>query len=164
MKQLLYILLLNFAASTAWAVISPEQVAYDHYFDAATFAVEAEVSADTMAYWLLMTYDEGRIQVPQGSELTLHLRDRTTIVLTTDRELRREDIMLRRWRDRTQYYITCRYPITHEQLNRIISKDAYRLEIQTSQGLITRSVRGLNAKLSAVLKNLPWPCFHVKKV
>ena len=61
----------------AWAVVSPEQVAYDRYFDAATFALETQARGDSVAYWLVMTYDEGHIVVPQGSELVLRLRDRS---------------------------------------------------------------------------------------
>lgn len=142
------------AMVTARAVVSPSQVAYDHYFDAATFALEAQVSADTVAYWLVLTYDEGNIHVPQGSPLTIHLRDRSTLILATDREVGRRDIMLRRWRNRTICYTTCRYPITQEQLSRILAKDAYRFEIQTARGVITRQVRGFKAKLTTALSSI----------
>lgn len=141
-------------ALEAGAVVSPPQVAYDHYFDAATFAIEAQANADTVAYWLVMTYDEGSISVPQGSTLTIHLRDRSTLVLATDREVGRRDVTLRRWRNRSIHYITCRYPITQQQLARILDKDVYRLEIETARGTITRQVRRIKEKLTSALATL----------
>lgn len=135
-----------------WAVVSPPQVAYDRYFDAATFAVEAVSSGDTVAYTLLLTYDEGSIRVPQGSTLTIHLRDRSTIVLASDREVARRDITMRRWRNHTIRYVTCHYPITASQLARIQDKDAYRLVIETARGPITRQLRGFNRRLVNALQ------------
>ncbi len=133
------------------AVVSPEQVAYDRYFDAATFALEAQDRGDSTAYWLVMTYDEGRISVPQGSELLLRLRDRSTITLTTDREVGRGDVMLRRWRDHTVTYIRCHYPVTRAQLGRMLDKDVYRLEISTARGPIVRNIRHFKSKLATAL-------------
>ena len=140
--------------AVAQAVVSPSQVAYDHYFDAATFAIEAHASADTMAYWLVMTYDEGRINVPAGSELQLHLRDRSVITLATDREVGKRDVMLRRWSDRTYYYVRCYYPITLAQLGRILDKDIYKLEISTARGIIVRRTRNFKSKLSTALTSV----------
>lgn len=135
----------------AGAVVSPEQVVYDRYFDAAMFALEVQSSGDTVAYWLVMTYDEGLIQVPVGSELLLRLRDRTTITLATDREVGRSDVLLRRWRDRTNYYVRCHYPVTRDQLGRMLDKDVYRLEITTARGPIVRPVRHFKTKLATAL-------------
>lgn len=138
----------------AWAVVSPQQVAYDHYFDAATFAIEAQASADTVAYWLVMTYDEGRISVPRGSQLLIHLRDRSVITLATDREVGKRDVLLRRWRNRTNQYIRCYYPITLAQLGRILDKDIYKLEISTARGIIVRRTRNFKSKLSTALTSV----------
>ena len=138
-------------AMQLWAVVSAEQVVYDHYFDAATFALAAEASGDTVAYRLLITYDEGRIDVPAGSALTLHLRDRSTIRLATVRDLGRADVMVRRWRDHTSYYVTCHYALTRSQLARMLEKDVYRLEIETAQGVIVRPVRRFQSKLAAAV-------------
>ena len=138
----------------ARAVVSPEQVAYDRYFDAATFAIEAQVRADTVAYWLVMTYDEGLIQVPEGSELLLRLRDRSVITLSTDREVGRGDVLLRRWRDHTIYYVRCHYPLTRAQLGRMLDKDVYRIEISTVHGNIVRPVRRFKSRLSQALADV----------
>lgn len=148
MKRVMAILGVVVTALRVAAVVSPAQVAYDHYFDAATFALLAEHSADTVAYHLVMTYDEGKILVPAGSTLTLHLRDRTAITLATDREVSRGDVLLRRWRDRTNCYITCYYPILASQLSHLLSHDVYRLEIGTARGIIVRSVRNMNSKVA----------------
>ena len=142
------------AMAVARAVVSPSQVAYDHYFDAATFAIEAQASADTVAYWLVMTYDEGRISVPQGSQLLIHLRDRSVITLATDREVGKRDVLLRRWRNRTNQYIRCYYPITLAQLGRILDKDIYKLEISTARGIIVRRTRNFKSKLSTALTSV----------
>lgn len=133
------------------AVVTPEQVLYDRYFDAATFALEAQSSGDSVAYWLVLTYDEGHIQVPMGSELLVRLRDRSTITLSTDREVGRGDVMLRRWRDHTVTYIRCYYPVTRGQLGRMLDKDVYRLEISTVRGPIVRNVRHFKSKLATAL-------------
>ena len=154
MKRLLHILVGLLLAIKAWAVVSPSQVAYDHYFDAATFALEAQASADTIAYWLVMTYDEGRINVPAGSQLLLHLRDRSVITLATDREVGKSDVLIRRWSDRTYYYVRCYYPITLAQLGRILDKDIYKLEISTARGTIVRRTRNFKPKLSTALSSL----------
>ena len=142
------------AMAVAQAVVSPSQVAYDHYFDAATFAIEAQASADTVAYWLVMTYDEGRISVPRGSQLLIHLRDRSVITLATDREVGKRDVLLRRWRNRTNQYIRCYYPITLAQLGRILDKDIYKLEISTARGIIVRRTRNFKSKLSTALTSV----------
>lgn len=138
----------------AGAVVSPEQVAYDRYFDAATFALEAQARGDTVAYWLVMNYDEGMIHVPAGSELLLRLRDRSTITLSTDREVGRGDLLLRRWRDVTNYYVRCYYPVTRAQLGRMLDKDVYRLEISTARGPIVRPIRHFKAKLSQAFSHV----------
>lgn len=138
----------------AWAVVSPEQVAYDRYFDAATFALETQARGDSVAYWLVMTYDEGHIVVPQGSELVLRLRDRSVITLTTDREINRGDVLLRRWRDHTAYYVRCHYPVTRAQLARMLDKDVYRLEISTARGPIVRNVRRFKQRLAVAYSAL----------
>lgn len=135
----------------AGAVVSPEQVAYDRYFDAATFALEAQARGDTVAYWLVMNYDEGMIHVPAGSELLLRLRDRSTITLATDREVGRHDVLMRRWRDHTIYYVRCHYPVTRAQLGRMLDKDVYKLEVSTAQGPIVRNVRHFKSKLVTAL-------------
>ena len=140
--------------AVAQAVVSPSQVAYDHYFDAATFAIEAHASADTVAYWLVMTYDEGSISVPRGSQLLIHLRDRSVITLATDREVGKRDVLLRRWRNRTNQYIRCHYPITLAQLGRILDKDIYKLEISTARGIIVRRTRNFKSKLSTALTSV----------
>ena len=141
------------------AAVSPDQVLYDRYFDAATFALEAQPSGDTVAYWLVMTYDEGLIQVPQGSELLLRLRDRSTITLATDREVGRGDVLLRRWRDRTNHYVRCHYPVTRDQLGRMLDKDVYRLEITTARGTIVRPVRHFKSKLATDFAAVNEYCF-----
>ena len=151
MKRLLHILIGLLLATKAGAVVSPPQVAYDHYFDAVSFALEAQASADTIAYWLVMTYDEGRINVPVGSQLLLHLRDRSVITLATDREVGKRDVLIRRWSDRTYYYVRCYYPITLAQLGRILDKDIYKLEISTARGIIVRRTRNFKPKLSTAL-------------
>ncbi len=154
MKRLLHILVGLLLAIKVGAVVSPSQVAYDHYFDAASFALEAQASADTIAYWLVMTYDEGRISVPQGSQLLIHLRDRSVITLATDREVGKRDVLLRRWRNRTNHYIRCYYPITLAQLVRILDKDIYKLEISTARGIIVRRTRNFKSKLSTALTSV----------
>ena len=136
------------------AVVTPEQVLYDRYFDAATFALEAQSSGDSVAYWLVLTYDEGHIQVPMGSELLVRLRDRSTITLSTDREVGRGDLLLRRWRDVTNYYVRCYYPVTRAQLGRMLDKDVYRLEISTARGPIVRPIRHFKAKLSQAFSHV----------
>ena len=67
---------------------------YDDFFHAARFAVAATADANGLVTFSLeVTYDEGLLEVLQGDSLTLVVRGGDRIVLKTDRDVTRADIL-----------------------------------------------------------------------
>lgn len=113
-------------------VCSQQEVMYDDYFHAARFAVSAVADAGGLVTFALeVTYDEGMLQVSKGDSLTLVLRGGNRVILKTDRELSREDISKRHFRDRNEYYVTCHYPLTIHDIQRITRNRVTKLSSQT---------------------------------
>lgn len=113
-------------------VCSQQEVMYDDYFHAARFAVSAIADAGGLVTFALeVTYDEGMLQVSKGDSLTLVLRGGNRVILKTDRELSREDISKRHFRDRNEYYVTCHYPLTIHDIQRITRNRVTKLSSQT---------------------------------
>ena len=97
-------------------VCSQQEVLYDNYFHSAMFAVAAIADASGMVTFSLeVTYQEGTLHVSQGDSLTLVLRGGDRVVLKTYRDVGREDIMKRHFRDRNEYYITCHYAVPNRR-------------------------------------------------
>ena len=113
-------------------------VLYDEWFHEARCVLRSEARADSTAWWLEVTFDEGDIDIPRGSRLVLRLRGGIDITLTSDRELTRADVTLRRFGNRTDRLLTCRYPVTEEQLAQLHEHDLRQLRIETAQGWIER--------------------------
>ena len=80
---------------------------------------------------LEVTYDEGLIEVLQGDSLTLVLRGGDRIVLKTDRDVTRADIVKRHYRTRNDYYVTCHYPISTYDIQRITRNRVTKMSAQT---------------------------------
>lgn len=113
-------------------VCSQQEVMYDDYFHAARFAVSAVADAGgVVTFALEVTYDEGMLQVSKGDSLTLVLRGGNRVILKTDRELSREDISKRHFRDHNEYYVTCHYPLTIHDIQRITRNRVTKLSSQT---------------------------------
>ena len=113
-------------------VCSQQEVMYDDYFHAARFAVSVIADAGGLVTFALeVTYDEGMLQVSKGDSLTLVLRGGNRVILKTDREVSREDISKRHFRDRNEYYVTCHYPLTIHDIQRITRNRVTKLSSQT---------------------------------
>ncbi len=125
----------------AFAVGAQRRVTlYDEWFHEARCELVSELRGDSTVYWLLLTFDEGDISIPRGSQLVLRLRGGIDITLVSDREVTKADITLRRWRDRSDRIITCYYPVTEEQLVLLHEHDLRHLRIESSQGWIERRI------------------------
>lgn len=119
---------------------------YDDWFHAATCRILTTSTGDSLAYTLAVTFDEGQIKVPQGSALQLILKGGMRIELFTDREInKRKDISKRRYRNRTDVYITCHYPITRKQLEMLSQNEITRLRAATDNGWIERRITNRKA-------------------
>lgn len=112
-------------------VCSRQEVMYDDYFHAARFAVSAVADAGGLVTFALeVTYDEGMLQVSKGDSLTLVLRGGNRVILKTDREVSREDIAKRHFRDRNEYYVTCHYALSIHDIQRITRNRVTKLSSQ----------------------------------
>lgn len=113
-------------------VCSQQEVMYDDYFHTARFAVSATTdAAGLMSFSLEVTYDEGHLQVSQGDSLTLVLRGGDRIVLKTDRDVTRADIVKRHFSSENVYYVTCHYPMSTYDIQRITRNRVTKLSSQT---------------------------------
>ena len=122
-------------------VCSQQDVMYDDYFHAARFAVSATVNTNGMiSFSLEVTYQEGMLHVSQGDSLTLVLRGGDRVVLKTDRETSREDIMKRHFRDRNEYYVTCHYDMSTYDIQRITRNRVTKLSSQTESFTFDRKL------------------------
>ena len=122
-------------------VCSQQDVLYDNYFHAARFAVSATTNAGGLVTFTLeVTYQEGMLHVSQGDSLTLVLRGGDRVVLKTDRDISREDIMKRHFRDRNEYYVTCHYAMSTYDIQRITRNRVTKLSSQTDQFIFDRKL------------------------
>lgn len=122
-------------------VRSQQEVLYDDFFHAARFAVEATANAGGLVTFSLeVTYDEGLLDVAQGDSLTLVLRGGDRIVLKTDRAVTRADIVKRHYRTYNDYYVTCHYPMSSYDIQRITRNRVTKLSVQTQHYTFDRKL------------------------
>ena len=93
-----------------------------------------------MAFTLEVTYDEGMLHVSQGDSLTLVLRGGNRVVLTTDRDVTRADIVKRHFLDRNEYSVTCYYPMNTYDIQRITRNRVTKLSAQTDNFTFDRKL------------------------
>jgi hypothetical protein len=122
-------------------VCSQQEVMYDDFFHAARFAVAAVADASGLVTFSLeVTYDEGLLDVAQGDSLTLVLRGGDRIILKTDREVTRADIVKRHYRTYNDYYVTCHYPMSTYDIQRITRNRVTKLSSQTQHYTFDRKL------------------------
>lgn len=118
-------------------VCSAQEVMYDDFFHAARFAVAATADANGMvSFSLEVTYDEGLLQMSRGDSLTLVLRGGDRIILTTDRDVTRADIVKRHFLTYNNYYVTCHYQMSTYDIQRITRNRVTKLSARTSGGYV----------------------------
>ena len=122
----------NFRVDGTRYVCSVQEVMYDDFFHAARFAIAATADVSGLiSFSLEVTYDEGLLRVVQGDSLTLVLRGGDRIILTTDRDVTRADIVKRHYRTYNDYYVTCHYPISTYDIQRITRNRVTKLSVST---------------------------------
>lgn len=122
-------------------VCSQQEVLYDDFFHAAKFAVSAVADAGGLVTFSLeVTFDEGMLHVARGDSLTLVLRGGDRIVLKTDRDMTRADILKRHYRTHNDYYVTCRYPMSNYDIQRITRNRVTKLSAQTDDFTFDRKL------------------------
>lgn len=122
-------------------VRSCEEVLYDDFFHAARFAVAATADAGgLLSFSLEVTFDEGILHVTQGDSLTLVLRGGDRIVVKTDRDVTRSDILKRHYLTYNDYYVTCHYPINNYEIQRLTRNRTTKISVQTDRFTFDRKV------------------------
>ncbi len=122
-------------------VCSQQEVMYDNFHHAARFAVSARVHAGGLVTFALeVTYDEGMLHVSEGDSLTLVLRGGNRIILRTDREVTRADIVKRHYHTYNAYYVTCHYPMSTYDVQRISRNRVTKLSAQTDEFTFDRKL------------------------
>lgn len=122
-------------------VRSCEEVMYDDYFHAARFAVAAVADAAGMVTFSLeVTFDEGMLYVTQGDSLTLVLRGGNRVVVKTDRDVTKADILKRHFQSYNNYYVTCHYPISNYDIQRLTRNRTTKISVQTDRFTFDRKL------------------------
>ena len=93
-----------------------------------------------MMFSLQVTYDEGQLSVSCGDSLTLVLRGGNRLILTTDRDVTRSDIVKRHFHDRNEYYVTCHYSMSTYDIQRITRNRVTKLSSQTDDFTFDRKL------------------------
>ena len=136
-------------------VCSQQEVMYDNFFHAARFAVSARVSASGLvAYSLEVTYDEGLLKSSQGDSLTLVLRGGARIILKTDRDVTRADIVKRHYRTYNDYYVTCHYPMSTYDVQRISRNRVTKLSAQAGDFIFDRKLEKFQDRFRRLFSSL----------
>ncbi len=131
----------HFRSDGARYVCSQQEVMYDDFFHAARFAVAAVADAGGLVTFSLeVTYDEGLLQVTQGDSLTLVLRGGDRIILKTDRDVTRADILKRHYRTYNDYYVTCHYPLSNYDIQRLTRNRTTKISVQTDRFTFDRKL------------------------
>ena len=122
-------------------VRSCDEVMYDDFFHAARFAVAAVAEGSgMMSFSLEVTFDEGFLHVSRGDSITLVLRGGDRIVLKTDRDVTRSDILKRHYRSYNDYYVTCHYPMSNYDIQRLTRNRTTKISMQTDRFTFDRKV------------------------
>jgi len=121
-------------------VRSQQEVLYDDFFHAARFAISATCAAGMMTFSLEVEYDEGLLEVSRGDSLTLVLRGGDRVILKTDRDVGRADIVKRHFISYNNYYVTCRYLMTTYDIQRITRNRVTKLSSQTDRFTFDRKL------------------------
>ncbi len=122
-------------------VRSCEEVMYDNYFHTARFAVAAVADAGGLVTFSLeVTFDEGMLHVSEGDSLTLVLRGGSRVVLHTDRDVTKTDILKRHYRTYNDYYVTCHYPMSNYDIQRLTRNRTTKISMQTDRFTFDRKV------------------------
>ena len=122
-------------------VCSQQEVMYDDYFHAARFAVSATANAGGLvSFTLEVTYDEGWLDVTAGDSLTLVLRGGDRVILKTARDLSRAEIVKRHFLTYNNYYVTCHYPMSNYDIQRITRNRVTKLSSQTDNFTFDRKL------------------------
>ena len=122
-------------------VCSQQEELYDNFFHAARFAVAATANAGGLVTFTLeVTYDEGMLQVTEGDSLTLVLRGGDRVILKTDRDVTRSDIVKRHFIDHNDYYVTCHYAMSTHDIQRITRNRVTKLSCQTDEFTFDRKL------------------------
>ena len=122
-------------------VCSQQDLLYDDYFHAAKFAVAATAApSGLVTFTLEVTYDEGLLHATQGDSLTLVLRGGDRVVLKTDRDVTRADMVTRQYRTYNDYYVTCHYEMSTYDVQRITRNRVTKLSSQTDRFTFDRKL------------------------
>lgn len=122
-------------------VCSQQEVLYDDFFHAARFSVAATADASGfVTFSLEVTYDEGMLHVSRGDTLALVLRGGDRVILTTDRDVTRADIVKRHHLTYNDYYITCHYAMSTYDIQRITRNRVTKLSAQTDRFTFDRKL------------------------
>ena len=122
-------------------VCSNQEVMYDNYFHTARFAVAAVTDAGgIVTFSLEVTFDEGMLHVSQGDSITLVLRGGDRIVLKTDRDVTKADILKRHYRTHNDYYVTCHFPLSNYDIQRLTRNRTTKISMQTDRFTFDRKV------------------------
>ena len=130
-----------FKADGTRYVRSQQEVMYDDFFHTARFAIEATANmGGLVTFSLEVTFDEGLLDVAQGDSLTLMLRGGDRLVLKTDRNVTRADIVKRHYRSYNDYYVTCHYPMSSYDIQRITRNRVTKVTVQTASFTFDRKL------------------------
>lgn len=130
-------------------VRSAQEVMYDDFFHTARFAVIATADASGLVNFAMeVTFDEGLLDVSRGDTLALTLRGGERVILTTDRDLTRADIVKRHYRTYNDYYVTCHYPLTAHDIYRLSNVKATKMTVQTGALKFDRKLDRFNERFS----------------
>ena len=122
-------------------VCSDQEVMYDDFFHSARFAIAAVADASGLVTFSLeVTFDEGMLHVSQGDSLTLVLRGGDRVILHTDREVTRADIIKRHYRTHNNYYVTCHYPMSAYDIQRVTRNRVTKISMQTDRFTFDRKL------------------------
>lgn len=122
-------------------VCSQQEVFYDDFFHAARFAVAATATpAGLVTFSLEVTFDEGWLQVSRGDSITLVLRGGDRVVLKTDRDVTRADIVKRHFLSYNNYYVTCHYLMSTYDVQRITRNRVTKFSAQTDRFTFDRKL------------------------
>lgn len=122
-------------------VCSQQEVMYDDFFHTARFAVSATANSSGLVTFMLeVTFDEGMLHVSKGDSLTLVLRGGDRIILTTDRDVTRADIVKRHYLTYNDYYVTCHYPLSTYDIQRITRNRVTKFSAQTDRFTFDRKL------------------------
>ena len=114
---------------------------YSKLLSGGAISLICSTSAVDTLYMISLMLNEGKQQIDEGRKLLLKLEDGSILTLVNIKEIGVGDYEIRTVYHSTEYLTYPAYPVTKDELFRIINGNVVKIRIETNLELLDRTIR-----------------------